>query len=343
MGYYNYQHGHVPRFKDMDKYKGQWVSPQAWPEDLAYADKSVLVIGSGATAVTLVPALAKKAERVTLLQRSPSYIISLPKIDAFAKKVKKILPAGFAYKTIRLKNIFMGLYIYRQAKKHPLQVRQYLQNMAQEELGADFNIDPHFIPSYNPWDQRLCRVPDGDLFKALKSGAARIVTDHVDRFTKTGVLLKSGARLDADIIVPATGLKLQFLGGADLCVDGKKINPADMVSYKGMMFSDVPNFTAIFGYTNATWTLKADLTANYVARLLGYMDKYGYKSVCPVLGTSDMKLAPIVDLKSGYITRAVQDLPKQGSKTPWRNRGNYLLDYIAIKWGGFNDGVLKYK
>ena len=342
-GYYKYEHGYLPDFKGMDDYQGQLIHPQQWPEDLDYKGKKILVIGSGATAVTLVPSMAKDAGHITMLQRSPTYVFTRPGEDKIANGLKKILPAMWAHKLIRSKNVLLSMYMFNRARKHPDKVRKFLAEMVQKELGDDFNIDPHFTPTYDPWDQRLCLVPDSDLFKALKDGSASIMTDHIETFTKKGVKLTSGAELEADIIVTATGLEVQFLGGMNAHVDQQKVKVSDLVNYKGMMFEGLPNFTAIFGYTNATWTLKADLTADYVARLLKHMDKHDYHTVMPVMNEEGMTLEPIVGLQSGYITRAAQSLPKQGDKMPWRNRENYLKDYMAIKWGKFDDGVLRFE
>ena len=344
MGYYNYEHGYLPKFEGYAEYEGMLVHPQNWPDNLDYKGKKILVIGSGATAITLVPSMAEDASHITMLQRSPSYVFTRPSVDKIAQFFKRILPLRAAYGAARWKNILLNIYMFRQARRRPDKVRKFLRDMAVDELGGSVDVDLHFNPKYNPWDQRLCLVPDADLFKALKNGSASIVTDHIDTFTKAGVKLKSGAEIDADMIIPATGLDVQFFGGIDFCIGGKKIAPGDLVNYKGMMFGDIPNFAAVFGYTNASWTLKADLTSGYVARLLNYMDKHGYKTAMPKLPAGPMDKEPIVALQSGYLLRKLGNaLPKQGGQTPWRNPENYLKDYRRIKWGKFDDGIMQFK
>ncbi len=341
-GYYNYEHGYTPDFAGMDDFKGQIIHPQQWPDDLDYAGKTVLVIGSGATAVTLVPSMAEAAEHVTMLQRSPTYVFTRPAEDKVAKGLRKVLPGRLAYRLTRVKNVLLSTYMYTQARKHPDKTKAFLAEMAEKELDGAVPVDPHFKPNYDPWDERLCLVPDADLFNVLKDGSASIVTDEVERFTKNGVRTKSGQEIEADIIIPATGLELQFFGGMQVAVDGREIKPAEMVSYKGMMFGNLPNLAAIFGYTNATWTLKADLTGNYLARLLNLMEKRRVKTVVPRL-PEQMEAAPLVNLKSGYFKRGLPHLPKQGSEAPWCNRENYIRDYFAIRWGKIEDGVLGFE
>lgn len=343
MGYYNYEHGYLPKFKGYNTYKGTLVHPQAWPEDLNYTDKKVLVIGSGATAITLVPSMTDKAAHVTMLQRSPTYVFTRPAEDKIAKFLKRIFPMRLAYRLVRAKNVLLNIYMFNKARRHPDKVREFLRDMTKDELGDSVDVDVHFNPSYDPWDQRLCLIPDSDLFNVLKDGSASIITDHIETFTKTGVTLKSGEKIEADIIIPATGLDVQFFGGIDLCVDGKKIEPGDLVNYKGMMFSGIPNLAAVFGYTNASWTLKADLTSGYVARLVNYMKKHNYNVVTPVLDGTPMQTEPIVGLQSGYLLRKIDALPKQGDRLPWRNPENYLKDYKRIRWGKIDDGVLSFK
>ena len=344
MGYYNYEHGYVPKFKGYDKYKGRAVHPQSWPEDLDYTDKKVLVIGSGATAITIVPSMADKTSHITMLQRSPTYVFTRPAEDKIAKFLRKIMPMRAAFKLTRWKNVLLNIYMFRKARTKPDDVRKFLRGMAVEELaGSGVDVDVHFNPTYNPWDQRLCLIPDADLFKVLKDGSASIVTDHIDTFTETGVKLKSGAILDADIIIPATGLDVQFFGGVKTYVDGVAANPGDLINYKGMMFGGVPNFAAVFGYTNASWTLKADLTSGYIVRLLQFMETHGYKTAVPVLPDAEMEKEPIVGLQSGYLLRKLGALPKQGDHVPWRNPENYLKDYKTIRWGKIDDEVMSFK
>ncbi len=340
-GYYRYEKGYLPDFKGYDDFKGTIAHPQHWPEGLDYQDKNILVIGSGATAVTLVPTMAETARHVTMLQRSPSYVFSRPAEDKIANHLKKFLPKRLAHQLARFKNVLLSLFMFNISKKRPKQVREWLTGMVEKELGPDFDVKKHFTPSYNPWDQRLCVVPDNDLFKALKNGSASVVTDHIETFTEKGVLLKSGETLNADIIIPATGLHLQFLGGIDIYKDDQKIDIANHTVYKGMMFSGIPNCIGVFGYTNASWTLKADLTSQYLCRMIKRMDKKGYKAVIP--GEPEaVDQEAIIGLKSGYVERAAAIMPKQGTKTPWRNRDNYLQDYFAIKWTRLEDGVLTF-
>jgi len=342
-GYYDYAKGYLPKFKGYENYKGIIAHPQHWPQDLDYAGKNVLVIGSGATAVTLLPAMAADTAHITMLQRSPSYVFTRPAKDKIAGVLRKILPAMAAYRLTRAKNILLTILLYSRSKRRPEKMRAFLRKMAKDELGDSVDVDVHFNPKYNPWDQRMCLIPDSDLFNVLRDGSASIVTDHIDRFTKTGVKLKSGTEIKADIIVPATGLKVQFMGGIAAFKDGIAIRSGQLINYKGMMFGGVPNFAAVFGYSNASWTLKADLTCAYVARLLVYMDKHGHKTAVPVLDNPDMVGEPIIALKSGYVMRAWKILPKQGATPPWRNPENYLKDYKVIRWGKLNDGVLAFE
>ena len=341
-GYYDYDKAYLPEFEGYNDYQGTLVQPQFWPEGLDYKDKTVLVIGSGATAITLVPSMAGETKHITMLQRSPTYVFTRPAKDKIANTLRKFLPNMLAYRLARTKNILLNIFMFNRARNKPEKVREFLRNMTKEELGASVDVDIHFNPSYNPWDQRLCLVPDSDLFKALKDGSASIVTGHIERFTKTGVRLKSGGEINADIIVPATGLSLQFLGGIEASIDGKPLVVADMLNYKGMMFGGVPNMAAVFGYTNASWTLKADLTCGFVARLLNYMDKHGYASATPMLPET-MSTEPLVNLQSGYFLRSLDALPKQGADIPWRNPENYLKDYKTIRWGKLDDGVMAFE
>lgn len=341
-GYYNYDQGYLPEFAGYDEFQGQIAHPQHWPEDLEYRDKRVIVIGSGATAVTLVPTLAETAAHVTMIQRSPSYIFSRPAVDKFAEITRRILPGSWAYKLSRVKNVLLSIYLYSISQRKPEGVRTYLRKMAKNELGEDFDVDTHFNPSYGPWDQRLCLIPDGDFYKALRSGAASIVTDHIDRFTPGGIKTRSGQEIEADIIVPATGLQVQFGGGMSVSLDGVAVNPAEHMIYRGMMVSNVPNYAVTFGYTNASWTLKADLTADYVCRLLKQMDKRGAEVVTPHLADMPTETKPLVGLQSGYLQRAEHLLPKSGLTSPWKNHENYISDMLSIRYGKFDDGVLMF-
>ncbi len=340
-GYYRTEAGYAPEFPGAAAFKGKIVHPQKWPDDLDYTGKRVVIIGSGATAVTLVPAMAKTAAHVTMLQRSPTYVVSRPAVDTRADWLRDHLPAKMAYSIIRWRNVLWGMYIYRLAKKRPDGMKAFILKGVQDELGADFDVKKHFTPKYNPWDQRLCLVPDADLFKAIKSGRADVVTDQIDSFSAGGIKLKSDVELAADIIVTATGLDLVTLGGVQLSVDGKAIDPAKCLVYKGMMYSDVPNMATAFGYTNASWTLKCDLTCEYVCRMLNHMDKHGFKQ-CVARRDPSIGEEPWVDFSSGYIQRAVDKLPKQGSKMPWKLHQNYAKDLIALRFGSLTDGVMTF-
>ncbi len=338
-GYYNYARGHTPDFPGAEDFTGRIVHPQFWPEDMDYAGKRVVVIGSGATAVTLVPELAKQAAKVTMLQRSPTYVVSRPGEDRIANWLRSKLPGKAAYGLTRWKNVLMGMFFYRMTRKKPAKVKTKLLDMVREHLGPDYDIATHFTPRYNPWDQRLCLVPDADLFASIKQGSAEIVTDTIDRFTATGIRLASGRELPADIIVTATGLEVQMLSGAALSVDGEPVRVADKLQYKGMMFSDVPNMTFTFGYTNASWTLKADLVAMYGCRLINTLRKRGLRQATPRIGAEEIEAEPFVDFSSGYIQRAIDQLPKQGVKKPWRLNQNYALDIMALKFGSVDDSM----
>lgn len=335
-GYYNYRRGHTPEFAGAADFKGRIVHPQFWPEALDYAGKRVVVIGSGATAVTLVPEMAKQAAHVTMLQRSPTYVVSRPSEDAVAEWLKRRLPPKAAYAAVRWKNVLLGQFFFSRARKYPAKAKERLLGWAREHLGEEM-VARHFTPTYNPWDQRLCLVPDADLFAALKNGDASVVTDRIDRFTTDGILLESGEILPADIIVTATGLELQLMAGIELAIDGARVDPARSLNYKGMMFSDIPNLALSFGYTNASWTLKADLTAGYLCRLLNAMRERGLRQATPRLGDEPLDVVPFLDFTSGYVTRAMDKFPKQGSKAPWRLHQNYLKDVFALRHGSIDD------
>lgn len=341
VGYYSYDEGYRPQFPNEQAFTGQIIHPQFWPEDLDYAGKRVVVIGSGATAVTLVPAMAKTAAHVTMLQRSPSYIVSRPYQDSVAQTAQKWLPLKAAHGVARWKNVLINAFFYRYARNKPEAFKKRLLQMAQTQIGPDVDMK-HFTPSYNPWDQRVCAVPSGDLFHDVRAGRSSVVTDTIDSFTETGIRLSSGEELTADIIVTATGLKLNALGDVKVSVDGETIAISDHISYKGMMISDIPNLVQIFGYTNASWTLKAELSANYICRLVRYMDRKGYRMAVarrdPAVGVE-----PFLDFTSGYIQRAGGVLAKQGDRKPWQVHQNYLADKLLIQYGRVDDGVMQFQ
>ena len=344
-GYYNYAHGHTPEFAGSADFSGHIVHPQFWPQDLDYRGKRVVIIGSGATAMTLVPALAQQAAKVTMLQRSPTYVVSLPAKDPIATVLRAILPEQLAYKLIRAKNVWFQRYIYQQTREQPEKMRARLINMVRKQLGAGFDVEKHFTPSYMPWDQRLCLVPDADLFKALRGGTAEVVTDEIERFTATGIKLKSGQELTADVIVTATGLELEVLAGANYSVDGKPVVFPETYSYKGMMFSDVPNLVYTIGYINASWTLRSELVAEYVCRLLNRMTELGVVCATPRLRAVDQGMAErpmIADFSPGYMRRGLHLFPRQGDRDPWRNTQNYTLDKQTIRAAAIEDGVLEF-
>ncbi|MFP6809171.1 MAG: NAD(P)/FAD-dependent oxidoreductase [Pseudomonadales bacterium] len=341
-GYYKYDEGYTPEFKGADDFKGTTVHPQFWPEDLDYSGKKVIVIGSGATAMTLVPAMAKTGAQVTMLQRSPTYVVSRPAEDKLANTLRKYLPETWAYAITRFKNIKLGNFFYNQTRTKPEKVKAAILKMVRDAL-PDFDVDTHFTPSYNPWDQRLCLIPDNDLYEVLKDGTATVVTKNIDTFTANGIKLTDGEELEADIIVTATGLCLSVVAGIKINVDGKDINFADTVSYKGMMYSDVPNMIQTFGYINASWTLRADIIAEYVCRLINRMDELGMRQCTPRLRDEDrdMDLMPwITDFSSGYMQRSMHLLPKQGDNGPWKNSQNYALDKKLIRNAPLEDGAL---
>jgi cation diffusion facilitator CzcD-associated flavoprotein CzcO len=326
-GYYDYAQGHQPVFPGLGEFAGRFVRPQFWPADLDYAGKRVVVIGSGATAVTLVPAMAQTAGHVTMLQRSPSYVTVLPARDAVADLLRRRLPAGVAHKLARAKNILLAQGFYQLSRHRPERVKAFLRRLALDHLDDPAYVDAHFTPSYQPWDQRLCIVPDGDLFNAIRSGTASVTTDHIDRFVPEGIRLRSGATLEADVVVSATGLSLLPLGGITLTVDGQAVDPGRTVAYRGLMLGGVPNLAYCMGYTNASWTLRADLSHRYVCRLLSYLDKHGYATATPRETPGNRR--PLLDLTSGYVRRALDRFPQQGDKSPWTVRQNYLLDVLT--------------
>ncbi len=340
-GYYDYDAGYTPELPGLAAYRGQVVHPQQWSSAVDYAGKRVVVIGSGATAVTLVPELAKTAAHVTMLQRSPTYVLSVPARDRVADWLRAKLPANAAHQLTRWKNVALGITTFQLSRRFPKAAAKLLIKGVDKLLDGKVDVATHFTPTYNPWDQRLCLVPDADLFEALKTERASIVTDHIATFDATGIVLRSGARLDADLVVTATGLKLKLFGGMGLTVDGVAVNPSDVMVYKGIMGSGIPNFAFAVGYTNASWTLKADLTAQYVCRLLAYMDRAGYAYCVPRLDP-DVTASPILDFQSGYVQRALDHLPKQGDIRPWKLFQNYLLDLLMIRHSKVHDDTMQF-
>ncbi|MGH2910454.1 MAG: flavin-containing monooxygenase [Solirubrobacteraceae bacterium] len=339
-GYYDYETGHAPRFPGQEDFTGRVVHPQHWPEDLDYAGRRVVVIGSGATAITLVPAMAADAAHVTMLQRSPSYLITLPGTDPIAAHLRRWLPERAAYTAIRSKNVATQAVWYWFCRRFPRQARAVIRKGAVAQLPPGFDVDRHLRPDYDPWTQRMCISPDGDLFGAVRDGRASIVTDRIARFTPSGVETESGEEIAADIIVTATGLRLKAMGGMTLSLDGEPVGIGETVAYRGSMLSGVPNFSFAIGYTNASWTLKADLTSEYVCRVLTYMDGHGYSSCRPPVDPGGITREPVIDLKSGYVLRSLAELPDQGSVRPWKLRQNYPLDRYEFTRKPVDDGVL---
>jgi monooxygenase len=341
-GYYRYSAGYLPEFPNSSRFKGRMIHPQGWPQDLDYAGKRVVIIGSGATAVTLLPAMAKTAAHVTMLQRSPTYVISAPEKDRIANFLRHIMPAMWAYRLSRWKNVSFMTYIYQLSQRFPNFVKRGIIKKASKQLGTDFDVETHFTPRYRPWEQRMCLIPDADMFEAIKSGKASVVTDQIETFTERGILLKSGKELEADIIITATGLTMQAFGGMELTVDKQRVDLSQALAYKGVMMSGVPNFASVFGYINASWTLKADLICNYVCRLLNFMDRKGVRQVIPN-PVGESAVAPFVEnFSSGYIQRALASWPKQGRKKPWRVYQNYFRDTISLKWTRVDDDGLEF-
>jgi monooxygenase len=341
-GYYRYDHGYLPDFAGLDRFGGTIVHPQAWPRDLDYAGRRVLVIGSGATAITLVPALAETAAHVTMVQRSPSYIASLPTRDPVADALRRALPRRYSGPVVKWVKALTTQGFFRLSRSRPELVRRMLRRMLERQLPAGYDIDTHFNPRYNPWDQRFCIAPDGDLFRAIRNGTVSVVTDHVEAFTEQGLRLGSGGELEGDIIVTATGLDLLFLGGIELSVDGQAVDPASRLTYKGMMLEGVPNLAVAVGYTNASWTLKCDLTCGYVCRLVNHMRAVGMRQCTPVNEGPAAGTRPLLDLTSGYIQRSAHRFPKQGSRFPWQIHQSYLRDYRTLKMTGIEDKAMKF-
>lgn len=345
-GYYSYASGHTPDFPGREDFKGPVVHPQDWPEELDYSGKKVVIIGSGATAVTLLPAMADKAAQVTMLQRTPTYMASIPERDHLSDALRKVLPDMLVHRLGRARGVALQLGVFRMAKAQPKLLRRALLAMAKRQLGDAIDM-AHFTPSYNPWDQRLCAVPNGDLFKAVRSGKASVVTDHIERFTDKGIKLQSGRELEADIIITATGFNIQLIGGMALALNHQPVNLSAGMAYRGTLFEGVPNAAMIFGYTNSSWTLKSDISSEYVCRLLNYMDKHGFDKCVPV--NRDTHIQPELFItensgagSAGYIQRALASMPKQGNKAPWRVYMNYLLDLPALRYARINDGVMTF-
>ncbi len=342
-GYYNYDKGYSPFFEGRKRFRGEIVHPQHWPEQLDYTGKRVVVIGSGATAVTLVPSMAEQgAAHVTMLQRSPTYIVALPGRDPIADFLRSKLPARVAYPIVRWKNVTLQATMYALSRRAPSFMRRVLRRGVERQLPPGYDVDTHFNPTYDPWDQRICLVPDADLFKVIRDGSASVVTDRIETFTETGLKLASGTELEADVIVTATGLNLQLLGGMAIGVDGRDVEMSETVGYKGMMFSGLPNMAVTLGYTNASWTLKADLCAEYVCRLLNHMDANGYRVATPLGPDPSAPTEPFLDLKSGYVTRSLDMLPKQGERTPWRLHQNYARDILLMRRGPIEDEAIAF-
>lgn len=341
-GYYRYDAGYTPEFPGTERFRGRIVHPQQWTDDIAYEGKRVVVIGSGATAVTLVPALARTAAHVTMLQRSPSYILSLPGEDPIANRLRRWLPESLAYGLTRWKNVLLGMLIFHLSRRSPGLVKKLIRAGVRKQVGSEIDVDVHFKPRYDPWDQRLCLVPDGDLFRALRRGKASVVTDTIETFTETGLRLSSGKELEADLIVTATGLELLALGGIEFRVDGRLVDLSRTMTYKGMMFSDVPNLAVAIGYTNASWTLKCDLTSLYVCRLINAMSEKGYARCVPRRNDPSVTEEPLIDFSSGYVQRSIDKFPKQGSKPPWKLYQNYALDLVSLRFGAIEDGTMEF-
>ena len=341
-GYYNYEEGYTPHFAGRENFLGQIIHPQKWPKNLDYKNKKVVVIGSGATAVTIIPTMAEEAAHVTMLQRSPTYFLSAPDEDPVGNFLRKFISSKLTYKLVRWKNIRFQWWFFQKCRKFPKKVKEFLIKQVREELGPNYDIETHFTPKYNPWEQRMCLVPNGDFFNAINAGKASVITDHIDRFTKKGIKLKSGGEVKADLIVTATGLNLEVCNGIKLEVDNNEVDISKTMTYKGMMFSDVPNLVATFGYTNASWTLRADLTSEYVCRLLNFMDKKGYANCCPRTAEHVEPDGDWLDFTSGYVKRSMHKFPKQGSRDPWRNTQNFPKDVLAIRWGNIDNKELKF-
>jgi len=342
-GYYDYDEGYTPDFEGVDRFHGRIVHPQNWTDDVVYEDQRVVVIGSGATAVTLIPALAEKAAQVTMLQRSPTYVVAKPRQDRIANWLRQHLPEKHAYALTRWKNVLLAMFWYWYCRSRPGRAKELLIADVRRRLGGDFDVERHFSPRYKPWDQRVCLAPDGDFFQTLRSGRASVVTDEIDCFTEKGLRTVSGEEIEADLIITATGLQLKFLGGLEVEVDGRAVNLTETFAYKGMMCSGVPNMALSLGYTNASWTLKADLTAEYVCRLLKHMDRRGYAYCSPRVDDPSMETASMLALDAGYVKRGRHRFPKEATVAPWKLHQNYALDVLALRYASVQDGVMQFR
>ncbi len=341
-GYYRYDGGYFPEFPGMERFRGTVVHPQEWPEEFDHSGQRIVVVGSGATAVTLVPALADRAAHVTMLQRSPTYILSLPSEDRLAGLLRRMVGPRAAYPVVRWKNITVSTLLYQLSRRRPGLVRRLIRKATIRQLPAGYDVDTHFRPDYDPWDQRLCFVPDGDLFTAVRRGTASVVTDHIEQFTASGLRLRSGTELEADAVVVATGLRLLPLGGMRLTVDGSAVRLPETMAYKGMMLSGVPNFAFTVGYTNASWTLKADLVSGYVVRLLRHLDRHGYRRCVPVNDDPSVTARPLLDFDAGYVRRSIDEFPRAGSRQPWRLGTSYAHDLVTLRHRRLDDGILRF-
>jgi cation diffusion facilitator CzcD-associated flavoprotein CzcO len=341
-GYYRYDEGFTPEFAGTERFQGTIIHPQHWPEDFDYGDKRVVVIGSGATAVTLVPAMADRAKHVTMLQRSPSYVVSLPGKDPIARVLRKVLPPRVVYPIVRWKNVLIAMAFFQLSRRRPRFIKGLIREGVKRRLPKGFDVDTHFRPRYNPWDQRVCLVPDDDLFEVLSDGSASIVTDRIQSFTESGLELESGEQIEADVVVTATGLNLQAVGGMDLTVDHRKVELSETVGYKGMMLSGVPNLALALGYTNASWTLKCDLCSAYVCRLISHMDAHGYDTAMPIEPDPSLPREPFIDFNSGYVVRSIHKFPKQGPRAPWRLYQNYPRDIFMLRRGEIEDEGIQF-
>ena len=342
-GYYDYEGGYTPDYPGADQFRGEIVHPQDWHEGVETDGKRIVVIGSGATAVTLVPALTETAGHVTMLQRSPTYVASRPAVDGLSEAANRYLPPKMSYALMRAKNVLMSMYVYQTSKRRPDAMRAYLTRQVEQKLDGKVPVDPHFTPAYDPWDQRLCLVPDDDLFEVLKDGSASIVTGRIETFTANGIRLEDGTEIEADMIVSATGLKLLPFGGIEMTIDGQRSDVKDTYNYKGMMFSGVPNFAALFGYTNASWTLKSDLSARYFCRLIKEQRRRGADSFVPRMKGPAPEGEPIIDFGSGYVQRSIHLFPRQGPDRPWRNHQNYIADALDVGLAKLDDGVMRFE
>ncbi|HST54730.1 MAG TPA: NAD(P)/FAD-dependent oxidoreductase [Solirubrobacteraceae bacterium] len=341
-GYYDYEAGYTPDFQGIGRFTGRVVHPQKWTDDVDYAGKRVVVIGSGATAVTLLPTLARRAAHVTMLQRSPSYLVTRPAQDPLANALARVLPAKLVYSIVRWKNVLLTMASFQLSRHRPELMKALLRRGVEKQLAPGYDVDTHFKPTYNPWDQRLCVAPDGDFFDAIRCGRASVVTDHIDTFTERGIKLVSGAELEADLVITATGLNLLAFGGMQIAVDGADVELPNTMGYKGMMLSDVPNLAMAIGYTNASWTLKCDLTCAYVCRLLNHMDEHGYRQCTPRNSDPSITEQPFIDFSAGYVLRSIDKFPRQGSRAPWRLYQNYARDTVSLRFSAIEDGVLQF-